>query len=185
MTVGSKITISLQPEDAEGNKLNFGPFSYAIFSQVNGQWSVLTDDNKYGIYSAVFSDLTAGIYTFKTILNGELVTSEDPTVTVTSGPANITNSTVTVSELSVQVGTLVTVTLKAVDDYGNLEAAGLAIAFMLGSGSGKGTFGKVSYAGNGIYQATFTATKVGSNTLEALIGGVKFKSTATILVTPA
>jgi hypothetical protein len=75
--------------------------------------------------------------------------------------------------------------LKAVDDYGNLEAAGLAIAFMLGSGSGKGTFGKVSYAGNGIYQATFTATKVGSNTLEALIGGVKFKSTATILVTPA
>jgi hypothetical protein len=58
---------------------------------------------------------------------------------------------------------------------------GLAVTFMLGSG--QGTFGKVTYAGNGIYQATFTASKAGSYTIEAAIAGAKIKSTASIIVT--
>lgn len=63
------------------------------------------------------------------------------------------------------------------------KADALSIAFTLDSGSGKGTFGKVTYIGNGEYQATFMPSHVGTYTIEAEISGVKVKSTATLTVT--
>ena len=67
------------------------------------------------------------------------------------------------------------VSVQAIDDFGNDELGGLAISpFLLSSGSSsKGTFGKVTYAGNGIYRATFTATEVGQAIIEAVIARVK------------
>jgi hypothetical protein len=83
----------------------------------------------------------------------------------------------------VQIGSQVFVTVQIEDIYGNPELQKLAIAFALGNGSGKGSFGKVAYLGNGTYQATFTGTKVGSNTIEAFVNGLKVHSAAAITVT--
>jgi hypothetical protein len=82
---------------------------------------------------------------------------------------------------TMQTGSTFTVSLQAIDAYGNVvSAADLAVAFLLGSGSGKGKFGKVTYIGNGIYQATFTPTTAGTDTILATISGAKVKSTAKI-----
>jgi adhesin/invasin len=183
MTAGATVTVTLQPEDAGGNKLNLGNGQTILFSLASGQGkfgSVIA--NKNGTYSATFATNTAGSYTIETTMNGQAVTSTAPTLTVTPAAVSLTNSVLNVSQGSVQKGSQVTVTLKAVDAYGNLETGGLAAAFILLSG--KGTFGKVTYVGNGIYQATFTATSAGSVIIEATIAGARFKSTGKITVTP-
>ena len=77
----------------------------------------------------------------------------------------------------------VTVTFQAVDAYGNDETEKLAVAFALGSGSGKGKVGTVTYLGNCEYQAMFTPTTADTDIIEALIGGIKVKSKATLDVT--
>jgi hypothetical protein len=182
MKAGGTITVTLQPEDAGGNKLILSPNQTIQFSTASGQGtfgSVIL--NKNGTYSATFTTNYAGSYIIETTINGQAVASTAPTLAVTPVAVSLTNSVLNVSKESVGVGSEVTVTLTAVDNYGNLEAMGLAVTFMLGSG--QGTFGKVTYAGNGIYQATFTASKAGSYTIEAAIAGAKIKSTASIIVT--
>jgi adhesin/invasin len=186
MKAGGTITVTWQPEDAGGNKLNLGSTPLPSFSLVsgNGTFGPVSHNSKTGTYSATFTTTTAGIYTVETTYNNQTATSKAPIITVKPGPVSLSNSPVKVSQDNVPLGSKVTVTLQAVDTFGNSEAAGLAISFMLGSGSAKGTFGKATYAGNGIYQATFTATKVGSTIIEALVGVAKVTSTASISVTP-
>jgi hypothetical protein len=183
MKAGGTITVTLQPEDAGGNKLILGSNQTIEFSLASGKGTFgSVVPNKNGTYSATFITTTAGSYIMETTINGQAVTSTAPTLTVTPVAVSLSNSVLYVSKESVEIGSKVTVTLTAVDNYGNLEAMGLAVTFMVGSGNG--TFGKVTYAGNGIYQATFTASKAGSNTIEAAIAGAKIKSTAPINVTP-
>jgi hypothetical protein len=65
----------------------------------------------------------------------------------------------------------------------DLLTAGVSISFELGSSTGgQGTFSAATYMGNGEYEATFTATAVGSNTILALIGNSKVTSKATASV---
>jgi hypothetical protein len=185
MKAGGTVTVTLQPEDAGGNKLNLGSGQTILFSLTSGQGTFGTViANKNGTYSTTFTTTSAGSYTIETTINGQDVTSTASTLSVTPAAVSLANSVLNVSQGSVQKGSQVTITLKAVDAYGNQEAAGLAIVFMLGSGGGKGTFGKIAYAGNGIYQATFTPTTAGSDIIEATIAGAKVKSTGSIAVTP-
>jgi adhesin/invasin len=188
MTAGGTVAITLQPEDAGGNKLILGGSQTVVFALETGSGTfgpVVANPN--GTYTATFTDTAAGSYTIATTINGLAVTSPAPTITVKPAAVSVTNSAVTVlPQNQVQSGGKVTVTLQARDNYGNPETAGnLAVAFKLGTGSGKGNFGKVTYAGNGIYQATFTGTMAGSNTISATIGAAKVTSTpAAITVTP-
>ncbi|HEV3310908.1 MAG TPA: invasin domain 3-containing protein, partial [Chloroflexota bacterium] len=191
MKAGGTVTVTLQPEDIGGNKLNLGPGQTVAFSIASGLGTLgPVTANKNGTYSATFTTTTAGSYYIETSINDQAVTSTIMVLNVSPAAVSLTNSVVTVSEESVQSGSRVTVTLKAVDAFGNLEILPLAVAFKLGGGSGNGTFGNVTYSGNGlsgdgIYQATFTGTKVGSTVIEALIDGFKVKSTALITVTSA
>jgi hypothetical protein len=73
---------------------------------------------------------------------------------VTPGTANAAKSTIIVLGGTTQIvsGSNITLTLQAVDEFGNLETTGgSVVAFTLGSGKDKGTFSKVSYIGNGQY----------------------------------
>jgi hypothetical protein len=185
MKASGAVTITFQPEDAGGNKLNLGSSPLPIFSVAGSTKNFGTPvyNSKTGAFTANFSTTVAGSFTFETMYNNQLVTSKTPTITVLPGSVSLANSTVKASETSVTVGTQVTVTVQTEDAYGNPEIEKLGVAFALASGSGKGTFGKVIYMGNGIYQATFTPASAGNDIIEALIASAKVKSTASLTVT--
>jgi hypothetical protein len=75
----------------------------------------------------------------------------------------------------VAVGKTIAVFLQTKDAAGNdlttdLLTDGVTISFELDSVTGgQGTFSSAVYLGNGEYEATFTASSVGSNTVLALI----------------
>jgi hypothetical protein len=185
MKADGTVTVTFQPEDAGGNKLNLGSTPLPVFSLESGETITPVDYNaKNGTYSATFTTIVAGSYTIETTYNNLPVTSKSPTINVIPAAVSLANSVLNVSHTSVQSGSGSIVSLRVVDTYGNPEPAGLAVAFRLGNGNGKGTFGKVTYAGNGVYQATFTGTIAGNNAIIAAVGVAKFTSTAAIIVTP-
>jgi adhesin/invasin len=186
MKAGTSITVTLQPEDAGGNKLLLLGET-VIFAIANGQpYGTTTYNSKTGTYSATFTTTTAGSYQIEATINGLPVTSIAPVATVTPAAVNLANSFVAVGANTVVAGSSITVTLQARDAFGNNEAnGGLAVAFKLGTGTGKGTFSAVKDNKNGTYTATFVGTIAGSNSIVATMAGLQVSSTApAITVTP-
>ena len=96
--------------------------------------------------------------------------------TVVPGAASA-NSTVTASAGEAAVGTLVIVTLQAVDAVGNaVYVGGAKVKF---AASSTGTFSKVTDNGDGTYSATFTTKRVGAQVFSATASGVTVTDTAT------
>ena len=185
MKANGKVTLTFQPEDAGGNTLNLGDSILPVFSLESGTGTFLQPvsyNKATGSFSVTFTTTTSGSDTFETMYNGQSVTSKAPRVTVLVGPVSLTNTLVNLSQQDVQSGTPLTVTLQAEDAYGNLEPEGLPINFMLGSGSGKGQFGKVTYMGDGVYEVTFTPSSAGTDAIEAEVSGAKIKSAAILTV---
>jgi sugar lactone lactonase YvrE len=188
VAAGHPFTATLQLEDAGGNKLSTSGLT-VVFT-LGGQQVTATQNAKTGTYSASIGETATGSYTIGVTIDGLAVTSKAPAVTVTPATLSLSNSSVTVtSPGTVAPGNSLTIYLQIEDIYGNDVTANLlpdGIAFELGSKSGgQGTFGRVSYLGNGRYQVMFTAIDVaGTNTILALIGGKRLTSqAATIDVT--
>ena len=130
-------------------------------------------------YTATFTGQIAGAVTIGATIAGSPVTSPQAAVTVVPGSVSTAMSILTLSAASGAMS----ITLQAVDVYGNdLTTSGLKVAFKLGTGSGKGTFGKVTYAGNGQYEVQFTGKAAGTNSVIATIGGVRVKVAPIITV---
>ncbi len=189
--VGAGLTsvVTLTERDQYGNQESTGgdrvSFILAAGSSGGGNFSA-TRDNGDGTYSATFTaGGLLGNNNLTATVNGQPITSSPASLVVVPGTPSPTASTLSISPGSVPSGGTATVTLTAVDAFGNLEPAGMPIVFGVGSGSARGTFGTATYAGNGVYTATFTGTTAGSNTITATVGGVTLTSTApTITVTP-
>ena len=93
-------------------------------------------------------------------------------MTVVPGAVSLLQSVVTAIPASIASGSTATVTLTALDAYGNQEqSGGLSVVFGLAGGSASGTFGAITDNHNGTYTATFTGLLAGSNTITATIGG--------------
>jgi Repeat of unknown function (DUF5650)/IPT/TIG domain/FG-GAP repeat len=185
---GNPVLLTLQTKDGSGNRLATGGLT-AVFAVNNNSGVQATSGSLTyqgnGTYSAAFRETTADNYTVTVTINGQAVTSFVPAVVVTPGPVSLTMSSVAVSLASVRSGERAAVKLLAVDAYDNPEtAANLPVTFMLGNGSGRGTFGQATSIGNGRYQATFTGTIAGNNTIGAILGGAGVTSKAPIRVTP-
>ena len=180
---GGVDTVTLQAEDAAGNKFTTGgltvAFALGSSGGAPGARSVRFTDNKNGTYTATFTGTTAGSNSITATIGGQNVTATAPAVTITP-VASLLTSIVSLSSASVASGSGVTVTLQTKDANGNnLTAGGLAVKFALASTSGgQGTFGSVTDNHNGTYTATFTGTIAGANTIKATIGGNAVTSTA-------
>jgi len=179
----SAITVTLQARDAEGNKETSGGLT-VLFTLLNssggqGTFSAVKDNNN-GTYTAVFTGTVAGTNAIVATIGDQLVTSTQPSITVTPGPVSLATSLVTASSGSIQSGGSETITLQAEDAHGNkVTTGGLTVAFQFGSASGgRGTFSAVKDNKNGTYTATFTGTIVGNNTITATINSAKITSTA-------
>ncbi len=187
---GAKVTVTFQPRDAAGNKLTLSgqavSFSLGSGGTATGVFSTAVYAN--GVYTATFTGNTAGGSTVTALVNNQKITSTPPVVTVTPGAASPAESTLSVQGGFTQVvaGGSISLTLRALDAYGNPEpTGGLQVAFKLANTTGgSGTFSVDTDNGNGTYTVTFTATKAGANTIEATIAGAKVAPTVAVTVTP-
>ena len=183
---GTIVTVTLQPEDAAGNKLILSPSAVVQFSIGSGQQPAITvTANKNGTYTAKFTATAAGVDAITATINGQTLAAA-PSLQVTPKSASpATSFVMTPSPGTVAVGSTVSITLQAVDAYDNKETTGgLSVAFKLGQGAGKGTFGAVKDNRNGTYTVTFKGTVAGSNTIEAFIDGLEVETAKpTITVT--
>jgi hypothetical protein len=190
---GDSTTVTLEAVDANGNLETSGglvvAFGLASTKGAKGKFSKVTD-NMNGTYSATFTGTIAGTNTIVATIGGVKVTSNQ-SMTVTPGAYSLATSTVSVSPSSVKTGGTITVTLQTKDAAGNdlatdlLTSGGSTSFEMANSTGGNGNFSSATYLGNGKYQATFTATNLGSNTIMALIDNGKVTSKAAIKVVAA
>jgi len=167
---GSTSTITLQAEDAAGNKETTGGLNvlFALGSTSGGQGTIgPVTDNDNGTYTATFTGTIAGSNSITATIDGSAVTSTAPSIKVTPGPFSLANSVVTLSLGSVASGSKSTITLQAEDAAGNDETSGgLTVTFALGStSSGQGTISAVTDHKNGTYTATFTGTIAVANAI--------------------
>jgi hypothetical protein len=138
--------------------------------QTNGGTSTGTfgslTNNGDGSYSASFTGSSAGTATtVQAIVNGSVLTSYLPTITVASGNYSLSSSVITVSSSTVASGSSVNVTLTVKDALGNQSSSGgLNVAFSNSGGSSTGTFSAANDLNNGTYTATFTGDVSGSAT---------------------
>ena len=170
---GGQSIITLTAVDANGNPVSGASVAFGLAAgSAGGTFGAVTDLGN-GNYTASFTAGTLpGSDTLTATIYGQAVTSTAPTIIVTPGPVSLSQSTISIAPTTLQAGSTAVVTLTARDAYGNLEGSGLSVAFSLGSGAGGGTFSAVTYNGNGVYTATFTAAVAGAGrTITATIGG--------------
>jgi hypothetical protein len=187
VAAGGTDTVTVVVKDGAGNPiggLSGSAFSFSLSGGTSaGTFGTVTATSTPGTYTATFTGTTAGTAgTLIATVSGVSLTSAG--VVVNPGSVSLSRSAVSVAPASVGVGGTLTVTLTAVDAYGNAEPSGLSVQFRLGTGSGGGSFGAVSYAGGGKYTAVFTASVAGNNTVTATVNGQALTSTpASLTVT--
>ena len=183
---GTPVIVTLQAKTAAGVNLAIGGATVAFALGTSpigpgvsaGTFGVVTDNNN-GTYSATFTGTTAGTARgFTATLNGSAVATVMPTVTVTAGPASLSQSEVTTSAATLNVGAVATLTLRVRDAAGNNHTTGWqTVTFTKGAGTSDGTIGTVTDNENGTYSATFTATTAGSaRTIGATLDGAAITS---------
>ncbi|MFN9068164.1 MAG: beta strand repeat-containing protein, partial [Bdellovibrionales bacterium] len=179
---GSTVTATLQARDSNNNNLTAGGLT-VVFGRSGGTSTgsfAPTSDNLDGTYSGVFTGALSGTATDITAtIGGAAITSLPPQLTVTPGPANLSQSLITVSSATITSGASTLVTLTARDANGNnLTSGGLAVVFARTGGTSTGTFSAVSDNSNGTYTANFTGVVAGTaTTITGTIGGSAVTST--------
>jgi hypothetical protein len=184
---GNTATVTLTAEDASGNQETSGGLTVSFgLGSGNGSGTFgPVADHGNGLYTATFTATTAGTIAITSTIGGQPVGSTAPIVTVTPGPVNLSQSTLSVSSTGLQVGGATTVTLTARDADGNQETGGgLMVAFALGTSTGSGTISAVTDNGNGTYTATLTGTTAGNLSLLATINNQPLPITVSVSVAP-
>jgi adhesin/invasin len=188
VTSGNSVTVTLVARDTNGNQELSGGLAVKFglgSGNAGGTFGTITD-HKNGTYTVTFTATTAGSNTITATIGGQAVSSTLPTVTVVPGPVSLSKSTITLLATQVASGNSTMVMLVARDANGNQElSGGLTVAFGLGTGTARGTFGTVTDNGNGTYAVTFTGSTAGSNTITVSIGGQKVSSTPPAVIVPS
>jgi fibronectin type 3 domain-containing protein len=187
-TAGAGFSVTVTAQGATGNTAT--NYTGKVHFTNTGQ-GVLPADYTFvaadhGVHTFTVTLQTAGTQSVTVTDSGNsALTNSTGGIVVSPGSPSLSLSVVSVAPASVGVGGTLTVTLTAVDAYGNAEPAGLAVQFSLGTGSAHGSFGAVTYAGGGKYTAVFTASAAGSNTVTATVNGQALTSTPASLTVTA
>lgn len=126
-----------------------------------------------GVYKATFTAAQAGTaITLTATINNTPISSALPSLLVIPGPVSPAHSPITVGSNNLIVGQSTTLNLQLRDAQGNAVAdSGATVTFDLDGGGADGTISGVLYQGNGLYEATLTATTIGTaSTVRAWIG---------------
>lgn len=190
---GSSITVTLQAKDINGSNVTSGGATVAFFTTGAGTSTVtlgsVTDHND-GTYSASATGILAGsAVSIGASVNGAVVTSSLPAVSVVPGPA-VASTTTIPGGVTIGVNETTDLYLYAHDANGNMvNIGGATVVFSLtGGGTSAGTFGSVFDNGNGIYSVSFTGTGAGSTrTLSATFNGTTIGTSlplVTVVINP-
>ncbi len=203
VALGDSATIRLTTRDALGNTVSEGGQAVS-FQRVGGAGTSMGTirglrDVGDGSYTAYYVADSAGTPdTIRATLNGDLVTSGMPTLTVicSAGPVSLAASTVLVNDttaaqspvkhVTLPSGVTTTVTLRVRDNQGCPVSSPLTVSFGAVGGTSTGTLGATVDQGDGTYTATFTGRIAGSAlTVTVLVDGQPVTSeSATITVAP-
>jgi YVTN family beta-propeller protein len=165
---GGTATLTLQARDSVGNDITTGGLT-VVFNRTGGTSTGnigATTDHGDGTYTAVFTGMLAGTpTTIGATVDGALVTSTLPTITVRPGAISAATSLVTVSDSVIGTGAVDTLFLQAKDAAGNLlSAGGATVVFTQSGGTSVGAIGATTDLGNGKYRALFTGQTAGTPT---------------------
>lgn len=181
---GVATTVVLRARDESGNCLRTTGLVVTFATPGNPGESTgafgVTVDNGDGTYTATFTGVLVGTpASILGAIDGEMVASPAPTITVTPGDISANTSTVSASDTLVDPGIVTTLTLQARDAAGNdLVSGGRTVAFTQAGGTSAGVIGATTDHANGTYTAPFTATTVGTPTgLSATIDGTPLMTT--------
>ncbi len=193
---GNNTTVTVVAEDAAGNLLTgLMPSDFLFNLGGTGTSQGNFDPTRFanlggGQYSETFTGTTAGTANTITVtIDGALVSTAPP-ITVTPGPVDLTQSTVSVAPTSISLGGVdqTTVTLTTRDSFGNQETngGGAAVVFSVDpSSSASGTFSTPQDNGDGTFSASLTGSFAGNASFDATINGDPLLSIAPTLTVNA
>ncbi|PCJ34700.1 MAG: hypothetical protein COA99_14445, partial [Moraxellaceae bacterium] len=168
VTTDDTVTVTVQAKDAAGNNLTAGTDTVVITSNLSGAITNF-NDNGDGTYTADLNDAVLETVTITATINGNGITTGNPTVAFAIGAADETTSTISVSSASVTTDDTVILTVQAIDAAGNnLIASGGAVAF---STTGSAIIASYSDNNDGTYTANITNGTVETVTISATING--------------
>jgi adhesin/invasin len=138
----------------------------------------------HGIFTATFTGHTSGSVTqIAVTVDGTPVTSAPVEVTVVPGDISTRTSLMTTSEATVAPGSSITLTLHGRDAAGNkVLQGGRSVTFIIVGNDPKGTLSAAIDNGDGTYTASYVGSKVGTDTIVALIEGTRVMQAVTVLV---
>jgi len=157
------VTITVQSVDAQGNNLITGGDLIVISASAG----IMSDtiDNADGSYSATLTHTATGLITISATLDANAI-ADTQTVTFSPGAANVTTSSLAVSDTTPTTDETVSVTVRAIDANGNaLTTGGDTVVIMSSAGSITATTDE----GDGTYTASLTNVSTGLATVTATI----------------
>ncbi|MBP9201044.1 MAG: hypothetical protein KBF47_13625 [Gemmatimonadales bacterium] len=176
LVAGDSVLVTLIGKDAAGRTLVTGQRpALIVFTQAGksaGIFRPVTNADD-GSYRAWFLGRVAGAPAIiGATIDGVVVSTPLPTVTVVPGAASIGTSVVTVATGTLASGDTTTVTLELFDLFGNVVPdPGRAVEFTVAPPA-LGTVGPAVYQSGNRYVATFTAGTAGTGVLSALLDGL-------------
>ncbi len=141
-------------------------------------------NNLNGTYSATFTGVVAGsATTIRAFVNGEILQSSLPQISVLSGEYDAGFSTLNLSSSSVTSGSSINATVVVRDDQGNqLNSGGYAVTLAASGGASTVSFGATIDNNNGTYTIPITGIVAGTATeIKARIAGSFLTSVASSL----
>lgn len=169
LTSGEEALIHIVAVDSLGNSLTSG--GSVISLGYEGTGSVLFSsviDNNDGTYSSSLKSVKNGtVQIFARLNSGKnstVIYTASP-ITVNLGGIDLNKSTIDFDKTSFKVGQSMTFTLTLKDLNNNvIDDNSIEAYSTLLEGTSEGSFGSVSYIGNGKYKGTITGTVVGTPT---------------------
>jgi len=162
---GESITVNLQAVDENNNPMTSqGVVSFFTEGTATGSFSQVVFDGN-GNYTSTFTAKKLGTLTLKAKVNPykKAISVGAIPVTVSIGDLSLTQSTIVISQLSIQVNETISFSLTIKDVSGNIiDDSTLLINPTLLDGTSEATFGSVNYVSNGKYEGTLTGTVAGS-----------------------
>ncbi len=180
---GASATLTLQAKDAAGNNLTSGGATVTFVDSGGTSTGTVsaTTDHGNGVYTALFTGITAGTGTTIRARIGATLVTASALITVVPGNTTAAQSIVTVSSDSVASGGTVTLTLQVRDSAGNnITTGGSTVVFGFSGGISTGTIAPspATDHGNGTYTAVLTGVIAGTqSTVSATLDGVAVTST--------
>jgi hypothetical protein len=180
---GLETALSIQARDAGGNDLTSSAGTVLVSltaGSPNAGTTIVVTDNNDGTYSASYTPTLVGTDAFAISLGGTPIGGGPYNSLVSPGPSSPAQTTATVPNGT--AGLVTVITVQARDEFGNdLIATGGNVSVAVISGPNTGALVTVVDNGDGTYQASYTPTVTGTDTLEiglnsVVIGGGPYSS---------